>query len=57
MQIALGVKRPVLAGMVFTEALLMGLLGAAAGTAMGRGVVYYFHVQPLRLLGDIAQAM
>ena len=27
MQIALGVKRPVLAGMVFTEALLMGLLG------------------------------
>jgi len=57
MQIALGVKRPVLAGMVFTEALLMGLLGAAAGTAMGRGVVYYFHVRPLRLLGDIAQAM
>ena len=29
MQIALGVKRPVLAGMVFTEALLMGVLGAA----------------------------
>ena len=57
MQIALGVKRPVLAGMVFTEALLIGVLGAAIGTAMGRGVVYYFHVRPLRLLGDIAQSM
>ena len=57
MQIALGVKRRVLAGMVFTEALLMGLLGAAVGTLMGRSVVYYFHVRPLRLLGDMADAM
>ena len=57
MQIALGVKRRVLAGMVLTEALLMGLLGAAVGTPMGRSVVYYFHVRPLRLLGEIAQAM
>lgn len=57
MQIALGVKRKVLAGMVFTEAFLMGLLGAAAGILMGRGVVYYFHVRPLRLIGEIAGAM
>jgi ABC-type lipoprotein release transport system permease subunit len=57
MQIALGVKRRVLAGMVFVEALLMGLLGATVGTLMGRGLVYYFHVRPLRLMGDVASAM
>ncbi len=57
MQIALGVTRHVLAGMVFTEALLMGLLGALVGIVMGRSVVYYFHVHPLRLLGEMAQAM
>ena len=57
MQIALGVKRRVLALMVLTEALLLGLVGAIVGALMGRSVVYYFHRNPLRLLGEIADAM
>ena len=57
MQIALGVKRRVLLGVVFVEAVLMGLLGAGIGMFMGRGCVYYFHLHPLRLVGDMALAM
>lgn len=57
MQIALGVKRRVLALMVLTEALLLGLVGAIVGALMGRSIVYYFHRNPLRLLGEIADAM
>ena len=57
MQIALGVKRRVLALMVLTEALLLGLVGAIVGALMGRSVVYYFHRNPLRILGEIADAM
>ena len=57
MQIALGVKRNVLAKVVLIEALLVGALGSVFGIIMGRSLAYYLHLNPPRLIGDAALAM
>jgi len=57
MQIALGVKRSVLAKVVLIEALLVGALGSVFGIIMGRSLAYYLHLNPPRLIGDAALAM
>ena len=57
MQIALGVKRSILAKMVLIEAVLVGFFGSIVGIIFGRSLAYYLHLDPPRLIGDAALAM
>ena len=57
MQIALGVSRRLLAATVFLEATFLAALGALIGGGVGRLVVEIMHVYPLRLRGELAEAI
>ncbi|MDO7652352.1 MAG: FtsX-like permease family protein, partial [Schleiferiaceae bacterium] len=57
MQIALGVRRKLLAQMMLLEAFFMSLLGVIAGAVMGRAVTFYFHINPPQMVGEAAEAM
>ncbi len=56
-QIALGVKRSILAKMVLIEAFFVGIFGSIVGIISGRSLAYYLHLNPPRLIGDAALAM
>lgn len=57
MQIALGVKRSILAKMILIEAFFVGIFGSIVGIILGRSLAYYLHLNPPRLIGDAALAM
>ena len=57
MQLAMGMRRSILAGTVFIEVLLLSLSGAVAGGILGRVAVLILDRYPLRLQGDVAAAM
>jgi ABC-type lipoprotein release transport system permease subunit len=57
MQLAMGMRRGILAGTVFIEVLLLSLSGAVAGGILGRVAVLILDRYPLRLQGDVAAAM
>ena len=57
MQIALGMRRKLLAQMMLLEAFFMSLLGVIAGAVMGRSVTFYFHINPPQMVGEAAEAM
>ena len=57
MQLAMGMRRGFLAGIVFVEVLILSLTGAAVGAALGRVAVLILDRFPLRLQGDVAAAM
>ncbi|MBL4775974.1 MAG: FtsX-like permease family protein, partial [Mariprofundus sp.] len=50
---ALGCGRWQLAGMVLIESLLLGVAGIVFGTAVGLGLVYYFHTAGIDLSGQL----
>ncbi len=56
-QIALGVKRKLLALIVVLEAAFLALLGSLAGGGIARLLVEYMHRHPLRLQGELAHAI
>jgi putative ABC transport system permease protein len=57
MQLAMGMRRGLLAGIVFVEVLILSLTGAAVGAVLGRVAVLILDRFPLRLQGDVAAAM
>ncbi|MFM6960735.1 MAG: ABC transporter permease [Schleiferiaceae bacterium] len=57
MQLAMGMRRGLLAGIVFVEVLILSLTGAAVCAALGRVAVLILDRFPLRLQGDVAAAM
>ncbi|MCB2221804.1 MAG: ABC transporter permease [Bacteroidetes bacterium] len=55
--IAIGMQRFKMAGILFTETVLTGLLGAASGIIGSIPIVVYFYNNPIKLTGDAAQTM
>ncbi len=55
--IAIGMKRLRLGATIWLEVIILGLVGALAGILVSIPLVYYFHVNPLRLSGNYAGAM
>jgi len=44
---AIGMKRRLLAGVIWIETILVGLLGAAAGILLSMPIVYYLKINPI----------
>jgi ABC-type lipoprotein release transport system permease subunit len=53
---SIGTKRKTLAGMLWTESVLIGLAGAGLGILLSLPIVWYLHTQPIRLTGNMAEA-
>ena len=53
--ISLGMKRGRLFLVIILEAVLISMVGAAAGLAVSIPVVFYFHHHPISLWGDLAK--
>ncbi len=57
MLLSLGMKRAQLAVVCFTESVLLSIAGVIAGMMAAIPVVLYFFYNPIRLSGDMAEAM
>ena len=55
--VAIGMQRIRLGSVLFTETLMMGILGAVAGIAGSIPLAYYFFKNPIPLTGDAAKTM
>ena len=55
--VAVGMQKTRLAIIFVYEMLLMGLLGVLTGIAVTLPFLYFYHVNPIRLRGDLAQIM
>jgi ABC-type lipoprotein release transport system permease subunit len=53
---AIGTKRKTLAGMLWTESILIGLVGSVAGILVSIPIVWYLHSYPIQLSGKMAEA-
>ena len=53
---AIGTKKKTLAGMLWTESILIGIVGAVCGIVLSIPIVYYLHTNPIQLTGDMAAA-
>jgi len=52
---ALGLRARRLVGIVLTETIIMGIIGALIGLALSFPVIYYFHLNPIPITGESAQ--
>jgi len=55
--LSVGMKRGKLALVVFLETLFISLIGVMSGVAISWLIIYYFHLNPVELTGDAAQAV
>ncbi len=55
--IAIGMKKAKLAITVIIEMVLMGFLGVVTGVILSAPVIYFLHKYPIKLTGEMAQAM
>ena len=53
---AIGTKKRTLAGMLWSEAMMIGIVGAILGILLSIPIVYYLHINPIVLSGDMATA-
>jgi ABC-type lipoprotein release transport system permease subunit len=53
--VAIGMRKTRLAIIFVYEMFLMGILGVFAGTAVSLPFLYYYHVNPVRIRGEMAQ--
>ena len=51
---AIGTERLKLAGILWIESVLLGVVGALAGIALCLPIVYYLHSSPIQLTGNMA---
>ena len=56
MMIAIGMQKGELMTIVVTETLFLGLLGIISGVIAAMPLVYYFHIHPIPLTGDMAES-
>ena len=54
---SLGMKRSILAAVCFIESLIITVAGAIAGVLLAIPVIGYFYYNPVRLTGDMAEAI
>jgi putative ABC transport system permease protein len=57
MLLSIGMRRVNLGLVLAAETLLICLLGVAVGAALGYGVMYYFHLNPILFAGDAAEVI
>ncbi len=57
MLMAVGMKRGRMVIMTVIESILICLLGVAIGTLLGLPLIYYFHLNPIPLTGETAEAV
>lgn len=55
--ISIGMSRHRVALVTFMETLFLALLGLAAGALLALPISWYFHLNPIRLTGDLTKAM
>jgi putative ABC transport system permease protein len=55
--VAIGMRKTKLALIMVYELFLIGLIGVLSGTALSIPLIYVLHYNPIRLTGDMAQAM
>lgn len=55
--VAIGMRKTKLALIMIYELFLIGLIGVISGTALSFPLLYILHTKPIRLTGDLAQAM
>ena len=55
--VAVGMQKTRLAIVFMYEMVLIGLLGVISGTVVSLPLLYYYHVNPIHLRGDLAQVM
>ncbi len=55
--LSIGMRRLEVYGMIWTELLLLCVIGALAGIGIGYAGAWYFHLNPIVLTGDFAAAM
>ena len=55
--VSVGMQKTKLAIIFVYEMILMGILGVLAGIAVSLPFLYYYHVNPIRLRGELAQVM
>ncbi len=55
--VSVGMQKTRLAIVFVYEMILMGILGVMSGIAVSLPFLYYYHVNPIRLRGDLAQVM
>lgn len=53
---AIGTKHRTLIGMLWSETLLIGIVGAIAGILVSLPIVWYMHTSPIELTGNYAKA-
>ncbi len=53
---AIGTKRKTLIGMLWSETLMIGIVGAVLGILISIPIVWYLHVSPIELTGNMAKA-
>ena len=54
--IAIGMKKGLLAGVVVIELLLMSVVGVVLGAVCIYPLVFYYHIHPIRLTGDMGKS-
>jgi ABC-type lipoprotein release transport system permease subunit len=55
--VAIGMKKTRLMAIMIVEMFFMGIIGVLSGTALSLPLLYYFHHNPVKLTGDLAQVM
>lgn len=55
--VAIGMRKTKLALIMIYELILIGLIGVVSGTVLSFPVLYFLHNNPIRLTGDMAQAL
>jgi len=55
--IAIGMKKTKLMVIMIVEMFFMGIIGVLAGTSLSLPFLYYYHINPIKLTGDMAQVM
>lgn len=53
---AIGTKHKTLIGMLWTETLMIGVVGAVLGILVSLPIVWYMHISPIELTGNMAKA-
>jgi ABC-type antimicrobial peptide transport system permease subunit len=54
--IAIGMKKGLLSGVVVIEMVLMSVLGVILGAVCSYPVVFYYHLHPIKLTGDMGKS-
>lgn len=55
--VSIGMRRTKLGMIIIIEMFFMGLIGVLSGIALSSPLIWYLHVNPMRLTGDMAQVM